>query len=532
MPKALKRTDPRLLKALSDPLGETPDHTLGIYLLSAFGYTEKLPVYEVAPWTVRYQASPADLTDGRYAAALADIIGRPRVVVDSIVAVTADVSDRWARQLGQIDLARVLGAALSHGNPVIARLTDGSAFIDPRSIRALASATDFISAVQSGTWNIGTLTNITNPVTVQATDLDIRDLTTTERTPLGSQGQPLQQVATTYELKVKEQSPITGYATSAKQDTIIGYIDGVESLLAGGLPAALDTGALKVREQNPLTSINVATAEGTNIIIDKLTQTAFTCRSASISNGPSADTEYALATSLLSGKFFPRGCRGLLNWVYYRGRSVGGTGTVTLGFAPYPNGPQIATCTITLASSVTWNPLNASIWWNYDGCFIYEISSTGTCYGVYDTDTPKDGFCWYSNRWVGALYLNGAWTSGRIGMYLGTLGSTVGDVPVSGTLNTIGLPSSNLAYGQNTDIDTTAEQLTTTSTPCRRVRVKALASNAGTIYVGDDSSVLTTNGYALSAKDDVEIWIDDVSKIYVVASQVDQKACWIAELMP
>jgi hypothetical protein len=205
MPKALKRTDPRLLKALSDPLGETPDHTLGIYLLSAFGYTEKLPVYEVAPWTVRYQASPADLTDGRYAAALADIIGRPRVVVDSIVAVTADVSDRWARQLGQIDLARVLGAALSHGNPVIARLTDGSAFIDPRSIRALASATDFISAVQSGTWNIGTLTSITNPVTVQATDLDIRDLTTTERTPLGSQGQPLQQQATTYELKVREQ---------------------------------------------------------------------------------------------------------------------------------------------------------------------------------------------------------------------------------------------------------------------------------------------------------------------------------------
>jgi hypothetical protein len=64
------------------------------------------------------------------------------------------------------------------------------------------------------------------------------------------------------------------------------------------------------------------------------------------------------------------------------------------------------------------------------------------------------------------------------------------------------------------------------------VRVKALASNAGTIYAGDDSSVLTTNGYELSAKDDVEIWIDDVSKIYVVASQVDQKACWIAELMP
>jgi len=47
---------------------------------------------------------------------------------------TVDVTDRWARQLGAIDLARVLGAALSHANPVITRLTDGSAFIDPRDV--------------------------------------------------------------------------------------------------------------------------------------------------------------------------------------------------------------------------------------------------------------------------------------------------------------------------------------------------------------------------------------------------------------
>jgi len=32
----------------------------------------------------------------------------------------------------QIDLAKVLGAALSHSNPVISRLTNGAAFIDPR----------------------------------------------------------------------------------------------------------------------------------------------------------------------------------------------------------------------------------------------------------------------------------------------------------------------------------------------------------------------------------------------------------------
>lgn len=35
-----------------------------------------------------------------------------------------DVTDRWARQLGQIDIARVLGAALAAGNPVITGIYD------------------------------------------------------------------------------------------------------------------------------------------------------------------------------------------------------------------------------------------------------------------------------------------------------------------------------------------------------------------------------------------------------------------------
>jgi len=52
----------------------------------------------------------------------------------SVGTIQVDVADEWARQLGQVDLSRVLGAALSHSNPVIARLTDGSAFIDPRDV--------------------------------------------------------------------------------------------------------------------------------------------------------------------------------------------------------------------------------------------------------------------------------------------------------------------------------------------------------------------------------------------------------------
>lgn len=48
------------------------------------------------------------------------------------IVVPLDVVDRWARQLGQVDLARVLGGALAHANPLITRLTNGAVYIDPR----------------------------------------------------------------------------------------------------------------------------------------------------------------------------------------------------------------------------------------------------------------------------------------------------------------------------------------------------------------------------------------------------------------
>lgn len=51
------------------------------------------------------------------------------------------------------------------------------------------------------------------------------------------------------QVDVKTSGLPTGAATSAKQDTIIGHVDGIETLLAGGLPSALDTDSLKVREQ-------------------------------------------------------------------------------------------------------------------------------------------------------------------------------------------------------------------------------------------------------------------------------------------
>lgn len=89
-------------------------------------------------------------------------------------------------------------------------------------------------------------------------------------------------------------------------------------------------------------------------------------------------------------------------------------------------------------------------------------------------------------------------------------------------------------HGQNSDVDTSAEQLTATSFHTRKgVVVKAADANSGTIYVGNSSSVTAnsadaTDGFELGAGQSITIEIDDPSKIYVIASAANQKVFWLA----
>ena len=68
------------------------------------------------------------------------------------------------------NIIELLGVAPSATNPFPQRLSTGVAYYDARDRNwTLSSGTDSIAAVQSGTWNIGTLTSITNPVAVTGT---------------------------------------------------------------------------------------------------------------------------------------------------------------------------------------------------------------------------------------------------------------------------------------------------------------------------------------------------------------------------
>jgi hypothetical protein len=91
-------------------------------------------------------------------------------------------------------------------------------------------------------------------------------------------------------------------------------------------------------------------------------------------------------------------------------------------------------------------------------------------------------------------------------------------------------------YSQNTDIDTAAEPLGTTAIVKTGVRIKALASNTGKIYVGNSDAVTATTGYELAAGQaeafDVG-WFNagpgqygDIADIYVIGSAANQGACF------
>lgn len=78
------------------------------------------------------------------------------VTIQSIVE-AIDVLNRWNRQLGQIDLQRVLGSAISVTNPVLSSIVYGGTIIDSRSIRALTSS-DVITVEQSDALKLKSIT--------------------------------------------------------------------------------------------------------------------------------------------------------------------------------------------------------------------------------------------------------------------------------------------------------------------------------------------------------------------------------------
>ena len=87
--------------------------------------------------------------------------------------------------------------------------------------------------------------------------------------------------------------------------------------------------------------------------------------------------------------------------------------------------------------------------------------------------------------------------------------------------------------GSNGSIGATALQLTSTAfKTIRGVQIKAAYDNTGIVYVGKQGvtadSAEATDGFQLLAGEGVFIPIDDISKVYVIASATDQKVFYLA----
>ncbi|MCH7685516.1 MAG: hypothetical protein IH899_02340 [Planctomycetes bacterium] len=89
-------------------------------------------------------------------------------------------------------------------------------------------------------------------------------------------------------------------------------------------------------------------------------------------------------------------------------------------------------------------------------------------------------------------------------------------------------------HGRKSNIGQAAVQLTSKSGSARQgVLVKAAAGNTGLIYVGSSSDVTAdsedeTDGFELSASEFKTVEVDDPSKVFVIASESNQKVFWSA----
>jgi hypothetical protein len=187
-------------------------------------------------------------------------------------------------------------------------------------------------------------------------------------------------------------------------------------------------------------TINVQTSSGANIIIDKLTQGAYTENRCTLSNNGATASWEAPSGNERRGKFFPRGCRGFLKSVdvYCKNPSPTTSGAITVYISPHPAMGPVASSSISLGVSAAedWRSVTFNRMWNYDSMFVFAVCSGSAVYG-YDAGTPYDG---YASSDAGA-----SWSADNCRRWfrLSLTGETVGDLPVSGTINTIEVPNAS-----------------------------------------------------------------------------------------
>ncbi len=127
----------------------------------------------------------------------------------------------------------------------------------------------------------------------------------------------------------------------------------------------------------------------------------------------------------------------------------------------------------------------------------------------------------------GTITANLAAGTNAIGKLSANSGVDIGDVDVTSAV------SSSFDHGSNLDIDTTAEQITTTSFAAKfGVTIKADITNTGIVYIGNSDvtagTTAATDGFPLSAGESLTLEVSNSNIPYAIASANNQKVYWVA----
>ena len=146
----------------------------------------------------------------------------------------------------------------------------------------------------------------------------------------------------------------------------------------------------------------------------------------------------------------------------------------------------------------------------------YATTGSGTATGALRVELPTNG--------TGTVGLNAG--TNAIGKLSANSGVDIGDVDVTSAV------SSTLDHGSNLDIDTSAEQITSTSFACKfGVTLKADITNTGIIYIGNSDvtagTTAATDGFPLSAGETLTLEVTNANIPYAIASANNQKIYWV-----
>lgn len=209
--------------------------------------------------------------------------------------------------------------------------------------------------------------------------------------------------------------------------------------------AAQSVGNLDVDIKAQTVDLNIKTSGGANIVIDELTQTAYLERRSTLSNHGASASYASMTGTTRRGKFFPRGCRGFLNAATLNCKDDGAAGgTITVYLSPYIGAGYVRTGTITVPAGGAADWRNASIlkMWEYDSLFVWWVCSSADIKVGYDSGEPYDS---HFSTDSGATWNQDSYRF-WVRVYMRAL--SVGDLPVSGTLNTIPI---SLAAAEHVD---------------------------------------------------------------------------------